>query len=69
MLDMAVRDRLKSGRGNAMLVADSIYSACRIFEMFQETDLAGKCAVVTSYRGRRRGTSRARRPARGSPRS
>ena len=50
MLDMAVRDRLKSGRGNAMLVTDSIYSACRIFEMFQKTDLAGKCAVVTSYR-------------------
>ena len=50
MLDMAVRDRLKSGRGNAMLVTDSIYSACRIFEMFQQTDLAGKCAVVTSYR-------------------
>ncbi len=50
MMDMETRDRLKSGRGNAMLVSDSIYSACRFFEMFQQTDLAGKCAIVTSYK-------------------
>ncbi len=49
-LDMAERDRLKSGRGNAMLVADSIFSACRFFQLFQETPLKGKCAIVTSYR-------------------
>jgi type I restriction enzyme R subunit len=50
MMDMATRDRLKSGHGNAMLISGSIYSACRFFEMFQQTDLAGKCAIVTSYR-------------------
>ena len=50
VLDMANRDRLKSGRGNAMLVADSIFSACRFFQLFQETPLKGKCAIVTSYR-------------------
>ena len=50
MMDMETRDRLKSGRGNAMLVSDSIYSACRFFEIFQQTDLAGKCAIVTSYK-------------------
>ena len=50
LLDMETRDRLKSGRGNALLVSDSIYSACRLFDLFQETDLAGKCAIVTSYR-------------------
>ena len=50
LFDMATRDRLKSGYGNAMLVSDSIYSACRFFEMFQQTGLAGKCAIVTSYR-------------------
>ncbi len=50
LLDMETRDRLKSGRGNAMLVSGSIYSACRFFEMFQQTDLAGKCAIVTSYK-------------------
>ena len=49
LLDMERNDRLKSGRGNAMLVSSSIYSACRFFEMFQQTHLAGKCAVVTSY--------------------
>ena len=48
--DMANRDRLKNGRGNAMLVADSIFSACRFFQLFQETPLKGKCAIVTSYR-------------------
>ena len=50
LLDMEMRDRLKSGHGNAMLVSGSIYSACRYFEMFQQTDLASKCAIVTSYR-------------------
>ena len=50
LLDMETRDRLRSGRGNAMLVSGSIYSACRLFEMFQQTDLAGKCAIVTSYK-------------------
>ena len=32
----------RSGRGNALLVSDSIYSACRIFKMFLETDLEGQ---------------------------
>ena len=50
LLDMETRDRLKSGRGNALFVSDSIYSACRIFEMFDRTDLKGRCAIVTSYR-------------------
>ena len=50
VLDMAERDRLKSGRGNAMLAADSIFSACRFFQLFRETPLKGKCAIVTSYR-------------------
>ena len=50
LLDMETRDRLKSGRGNALLVSGSIYSACRFFDLLQQTDLAGKCAIVTSYR-------------------
>lgn len=50
LIDMETRDRLKSGHGNALLVSGSIYSACRFFEMFQQTDLAVKCAIVTSYR-------------------
>ena len=50
VFDMETRDRLKNGRGNAMLVADSIFSACRFYELFQNTELKGKCAVITSYR-------------------
>ena len=50
VFDMGTRDRLKSGHGNALLVSNSIHSACRLYAMFQETDLAGKCAIVTSYR-------------------
>lgn len=49
LLDMETRDRLKSGRGNAMLVAGSIYEACKFYELFSKTQLTGKCAIVTSY--------------------
>ena len=49
LIDMETRDRLKSGRGNAMLVSDSIYAACRFFEAFSGTGLKGRCAIVTSY--------------------
>ena len=50
LIDLETRDRLKSGRGNALLVTDSIHSACRIFEMLQRADLNDRCAIVTSYR-------------------
>jgi type I restriction enzyme, R subunit len=50
LLDMEIRDRLKSGRGNAMLVSSSIYQACQFYELFAKTDLAGKCAIITSYK-------------------
>ena len=50
LLDMETKDRLKSGRGNAMLVSSSIYQACKLYELFDKTDLAGKCAIVTSYK-------------------
>ena len=49
LMDMEIKDRLKSGRGNAMLVSDSIHAACRFFQEFSETDLKGRCAIVTSY--------------------
>ena len=37
------------GHGNAMLVAGSIYEACKFYELFAQTVLKGKCAIVTSY--------------------
>jgi type I restriction enzyme R subunit len=48
-MDMATRDRLSSGHGNAMLVAGSIYEACKLYDIFDKTELKGKCAIVTSY--------------------
>jgi type I restriction enzyme R subunit len=50
LMDMETRDRLKSGRGNAMLVSGSVYQACKFYELFNKTDLKGKCAIVTSYK-------------------
>ncbi|MFH0998426.1 MAG: HsdR family type I site-specific deoxyribonuclease, partial [Pseudomonadota bacterium] len=49
VFDFAVKPRLSNRRGNAMLVASSIYEACKYFEVFQKTVFKGKCAVVTSY--------------------
>lgn len=50
LLDMDTKSRLMDGRGNAMLVCSSVYQACKVYEMFSKTDLAGKCAIVTSYK-------------------
>ncbi|GAA8000988.1 HsdR family type I site-specific deoxyribonuclease [Helicobacter pylori] len=49
VLDMAKLPRLSNGKGNAMLVAGSVYNACRYFELFLETELKDKVAVITSY--------------------
>ena len=48
MLDMERKERLQNGRGNAMLVSDSIYNACRYFELFQKAGLKN-CAIITSF--------------------
>jgi type I restriction enzyme R subunit len=50
LMDMAKNERFLTDRGNAMLVTQSIYQACRLFELFDRTHLHGKCAIVTSYR-------------------
>ena len=49
VFDFSVKPRLSSERGNAILVASSIYEACKYFTLFQKTPFEGKCAVVTSY--------------------
>lgn len=48
ILDMATKDRLQNGKGNAILVAGDIYQACKYYELFLANDFK-KCAVVTSY--------------------
>ncbi|RJG27312.1 type I restriction endonuclease subunit R [Massilia cavernae] len=49
VFDFCVKPRLSNQRGNAILVASSIYEACKYFDLFQKTVFKGKCAVVTSY--------------------
>src|SRR6185437_5969897 len=49
VFDFSVKPRLSSERGNAILVARSILDACNYFNLFQQTPLKGRCAVVTSY--------------------
>jgi type I restriction enzyme R subunit len=49
VFDFGTRPRLASARGNAMLVASSIYEAAKYFELFQKTLFKGCSALVTSY--------------------
>jgi type I restriction enzyme R subunit len=49
VFDFGVKPRLASERGNAMLVASSIFDACKYFSLFQKTIFKGTCAIVTSY--------------------
>lgn len=47
--DFSTKPRLSSERGNAILVASSIYDACRYYRLFQQTELKDRCGLVTSY--------------------
>jgi type I restriction enzyme R subunit len=49
VFDFGVKPRLSNNRGNAILVASSIYEACKYFTLFQKIAFKGRCAVVTSY--------------------
>jgi type I restriction enzyme R subunit len=49
VFDFSVRPRLANERGNAMLVAASIFDACKYYNLFQKTIFKGQCAVITSY--------------------
>jgi type I restriction enzyme R subunit len=50
LMDMEIKPALMSGRGNAMLVCSSVHQACVVYDLFSKTDLANKCAIVTSYK-------------------
>ncbi len=50
MLDFSTKDRLQNSKGNAILVAGSIYEACKYYEIFQNAGFS-KCAIITSYDG------------------
>jgi type I restriction enzyme R subunit len=49
VFDFSVKPRLNSSTGNAILVAGSIYEACKYFELFQQTEFKNRCAIITSY--------------------
>ncbi len=48
LLDLETKPRLSTGKGNALLVAGSIYEACKYYELFQDSGLK-KCAIITSF--------------------
>jgi type I restriction enzyme R subunit len=48
LMDMMKKERLQNGKGNAILVSDSIYNACRYYELFTQSHFK-KCAIITSY--------------------
>lgn len=49
VFDFSTKPRLSNERGTALLVASSIYEACKYYELFQKTEFKGKCGLVTSY--------------------
>ncbi len=48
VFDFETKLRLASGRGNALLVAGSIYEACKYYEIFKSKGF-DKVAIITSY--------------------
>ncbi|MDR3337005.1 MAG: type I restriction endonuclease subunit R [Treponema sp.] len=47
IFDMETKGRLMNGNGNAILVAESIYAACKYYEIFQYKGFK-KCAIISS---------------------
>ena len=48
IFDFSIKPRLVNGNGNALLVADSIYSACKYYELFLSKGFR-QCAIITSF--------------------
>lgn len=49
VFDFSVKPRLSNERGNAMLVASSIYEACKYYALLEKTEFKDRCAIITSY--------------------
>lgn len=58
IFDFGTKPRLISERGNAILVASSIYEACKYYTLFQKTPFKGRCGLVTSYNPQARDISK-----------
>lgn len=48
LFDFETKERLQNGSWNALLVAWSIYEACKYYELFQSKGFK-KCAIISSY--------------------
>src|SRR5258708_21132191 len=48
VFDFGVEPRLSNARGTAMMVARSIFEACKFYALFKNV-FKGHCAVITSY--------------------
>jgi len=48
IVDFERKERLKEGNGNALLVADGIYSACKYYDIFTSNNFH-QCAIITSF--------------------
>lgn len=46
--DFDLKPRLMDGNGNAILIADRIYTACKYYQIFQQCGLK-QCAIITSF--------------------
>ena len=46
--DFAIKNRLVNGNGNAMLAANSIYDACKYYEILKSKGFTS-CAIITSF--------------------
>lgn len=49
VFDFATKPRLNNNMGNAILVAGTILEASKYYDLFQNTEFRGRCAIVTSY--------------------
>lgn len=49
LFDFSTKQRLSAETGNAILVAGSIYEACKYWNLFQDTELKAKAGLITSY--------------------
>ena len=49
LMDFETKPRLSDGTGNAILVSDSVYQACKFYELFVNAGFRSKVAIVTSY--------------------
>lgn len=49
IFDFGVKPRLNNDRGTAILVATSVFEACKYYSLFQKTEFKNQIGIITSY--------------------